>query len=135
MKAELYLSTISIHPTHSYLNFVFNSGDLKLSIIAQHDMITVIEHPVSLLVPLNATAEFSCSAQCTPRPCTFTGQWLANNSFHPLVVDRDQNELTLYLKINNLEFRNDVSLQCFFEYNDIHNGSGIATLEWIDGEL
>lgn len=101
----------------------------------QHDQITVIEHPASVLVPVNAKAVFSCTAQCTPQPCTLTGEEVVNDDFISSIVHCNQNELTLNLTIYNSEFSDTARVRCYFSNNFIHNDSDTATLEWIDGEL
>ena len=53
------------------------------------DIIEIVEHPNSLLIPANQTATISCVANCT-FPCT--GRWLINGSYtHPF--GRELNQL------------------------------------------
>ena len=99
-----------------------------------------MEHPSSLLVPVNATvtAGFSCTAQCASSPCELVGQWIINNRFASRCHGRDQ--LILTLMLNTSEVRNSSKIRCYFEFNGIsstgeHEDSESANLVLMDGEL
>lgn len=92
--------------------------------------ITVVEHPSSVLVPVNATAAFSCAAQCTPQPCTIAGQWIISGKFKSIISH--QNEVILYW---TTDIHKNASLRCRFHYFRLNEESKSATLVWIDGKL
>ena len=112
------------------------------------DIIEIVEHPYSLLIPANQTATFSCVANCTFR-CT--GRWLINGSYtHPygsevdrLFIDKEfwfpspvKNEAhgnihTTLMIVNASQAVNSTTITCEF-------GDGVisenATLLVISGE-
>ena len=97
-----------------------------------------MEHPSSLLVPVNAMAVFSCTARCTPSPCELAGQWIVNHMFMP--SQYKYNELTMTLMLNTSEVHNSSEVRCYFDINIIpasveHMDSYTATLIIMDSEL
>jgi hypothetical protein len=101
--------------------------------------ITIVEHPSSLVAPVNATAVFSCTARCTPSSCELEGRWIINDMF---AARRSYNRdsLTLTLMLNTSVVGNSSKIRCFFDLNviplsDEHEDSENATLILMDGEI
>ena len=105
----------------------------------QCQIITIVEHPSSLLVPVNETAIFSCTAHiipCSSQSCHLMGQWIVNSEFISRSHDEfGVNELTLYWRINHSNSRNTSEVRCHFSDVFTSADSNIAVLEWIDGEV
>ena len=104
-------------------------------------IITIVEHPSSLLVPVDAMAVFSCTARCTPSPCELVGQWIVNGMFtiKPMKY-YNYNELSMTLMLNTSEVHNSSKVRCLFDINIIadsveHVDSYTATLIIMDSEL
>ena len=100
--------------------------------------VTIVEHPSSLLVPVNETAIFSCTAhvQCSSPPCHLRGQWIVDYNFISSSHNEfGNNELTLYLRIINSNSRNTSKVRCHFSDGSVSKDSNTAVLKWIDGEL
>ena len=116
---------------------------IKVTVIStvQCQVITIVEHPFSLLVPANESALFSCTArvQCSTESCSLKGQWIINHGF----IDRshDQyghNELTLNWRMINSDsqlYRNNSVVRCHFRHGSVIKDSDTASLVLIDGEL
>ena len=104
--------------------------------IAQSPNITVVEHPLSLLVPVNETAIFSCTAhaQCV---YSFKGEWVINEIFESPLSERSTNQslLTLYRILDTSEFQNATEVRCLFKCNGLRIDSETATLLFIYGKL
>ena len=97
-----------------------------------------MEHPSSLVVPVNATAVFSCTARCTPSQCELKGQWFINDTFGPMYYSHSN--LSMSLMLNTSNDRNNSKIRCNFDHNVVpssgeHVDSEAATLILMDGEL
>ena len=97
-----------------------------------------MEHPSSLVVPVNATAVFSCTAYCTPSSCQLIGQWFINDTF--ISTHHNHDNLSMSLMLNTSNANNSSKVRCYFDLNVIpssgeHEDSEIATLILMDGEL
>ena len=108
----------------------------------RHDVTTIVEHPSSLVVPVNEIAVFSCTARCTPSQCDsqLEGRWFINDTFGPMYYGG--NNLSMSLMLNTSNARNNSKVRCNFGLNEIqHSGelkhvdSEAATLIFMDGEL
>ena len=112
------------------------------------DIIEIVDHPYSLLIPANQTDAFSCVAICT-FPCT--GHWLINGSYtHPYGSELDQrfvdkrfwfpspvqdethgNKHTIIMMVNTSQGVNNTKIACQFGDGVISDN---ATLLVISGE-
>ena len=130
-------------PNYYYLLLYYSYYSTILNTV-RCQVITVVEHPSSLLVPVNEIAVFSCTAhvQCSPSPCysVVRGQWIVDNTFigRSIISRYGANELTLNWRINNSNIMcNTSEVRCHFSYsaNTYSKESNTAVLKWIDGEL
>ena len=134
MRLTLILYLYAGKPNYYYLLYYSYYSTVLNAVQCQ---ITIVEHPSSLLVPVNETAVFSCTAhvQCNFPPCRLRGKSIVNKS----IFSRSQgdNELTLNWRINNSNImRNTSEVRCHFSYgNRDSEESKTAFLKWIDGEL
>lgn len=115
-------------------------GVIDILVVAQTWDITIVEHPSSLVVPVNATAVFSCTARCTPSPCDLMGQWLVNDTFITDSIHHSCDNLSMILMLNTSNASNGSKVRCYFDLNEIfsineHEDSEIASLILMDGEL
>ena len=111
--------------------------------VANSQNITIVEHPSSLLIPVNTTAIFSCTAhvQCTSQSCTLTGHWIVNGNFYSSNTDRndmvDKITLSLTLNVSEAQAHNNSNIHCQFDVvgNTGLENSAEATLLVIGGEI
>ena len=78
----------------------------------------MLEHPSSLLLPVNSTATLSCTVNCVGQSCS--GYWAINHSFSipPEFNDRSKDwidsEITLELDVVASLAVNNTVVQCGF---------------------
>lgn len=105
------------------------------------------EHPLSLLIPVNTTAVFTCKADCAGR-CSNIYWHIDGNDLHNpqersqtgfiFSVDREsENKYITMLSVNATEAINNTDVYCVFEKsgdNDDNNHSLTATLLVVAGK-
>ena len=109
----------------------------------------VEQHPVSLLIPVDETAVFTCKAKCDNR-CTV--YWVINGTdiydeqqhsqFQQMGFTfshhKDSQNSSMYntrLTVNATEAINNTNVSCVFENNDVSDHSLTATLQIIAGKV
>jgi hypothetical protein len=90
--------------------------------------LVIVEHPSSLLVPVNEVGVFTCTARCN----SCSGNWIVDGSFTISESAREQlmrkgfrflpnhwneDELTMTLIVNASEAVNDTPISCEFDPN------------------
>ena len=108
--------------------------------------VIIEEHPLSLRIPVNETAVFTCKARCEKQCNTF---WVINDNHtysenqHSLFeqmgfvfsVGRESQKLyNATLTVKATEAVNNTSVSCVFEDNDASNQSLTAILQIVAGK-
>lgn len=101
--------------------------------LAAQSVIEFVEHPLSLLIPVNETGVFSCKARCAPNPCF--GFWIINHlhsqdsderslleqkGFTFTNIQQDINEYILILTVNASKAANNSLITCEYSMTGIN---------------
>ena len=90
----------------------------------QENLIAIEEHPLSLLVPVNETAIFSCKAKCESGCLVLWGINGNMYQYDPLEIqqngftfslDKDNGSIIMNVTVNATEAINNTDIYCVFE--------------------
>ena len=117
-----------------YVYYNWLSVMTSIMIIHYHLGQVIDEHPLSLLIPINEAAVFSCRAHCITKTCTSI-HWVINNtslesederSMSGFIFSVDKNyrdEYITILTVNATEVINNTVVYCVFEESGDEGGS------------